>query len=501
MSHSASLRSAVLAILLVLGPTACGDDDGSQEADAALDADRDGGPTDALAPDIRQEDAGPEASLPDAEPDAEVLCGNDRLDPGEVCDDGNQVSGDGCNASCTLRDGQDLPANGYPGGDQTSVAADGDGQTVVAAWVTSFNGGTAIWFRRFSGDGLPLPNYQGNEFELTASPADVTASQPDVSLCPDGNLVVVWVAGDQASADVSGGVFDPDGQRVASFQASTGPSSGVSHPAVACSQDAILVAWHSDEGLFFRLFDESGNPVTNAATGTDGPAQLRDQAASEPAAAVLAGAGWVVVWTDASVPSGDSGTSIQAVRIQPDGSVGANFWVNDTLAGDQRNPAVAAQPSLGFVVAWTDASNADDPSFTGIRMRLFDSAGQPRINGVTGTDGDFPVNTYTPGRQARPTVAVLSSRILVAWQDGSGSDGSFAGIRGRLFGPDGTPTLNPWTGDTQDVRLNTSTLDAQLAPAAAPGENVFFAFWEDRAGPEPDGDGSAIRYRLVAAGL
>lgn len=28
------------------------------------------------------------------------VCGNDRVDPGEVCDDGNIASGDGCNASC-----------------------------------------------------------------------------------------------------------------------------------------------------------------------------------------------------------------------------------------------------------------------------------------------------------------------------------------------------------------------------------------------------------------
>jgi cysteine-rich repeat protein len=30
-----------------------------------------------------------------------VVCGNGVLDPGEICDDGNQVSGDGCNGTCT----------------------------------------------------------------------------------------------------------------------------------------------------------------------------------------------------------------------------------------------------------------------------------------------------------------------------------------------------------------------------------------------------------------
>ncbi len=505
MSRSISLLFTAVGLLLALAttPAACGDDNGSQNPDAAPDAAWDGAKTDATAADVLEPDAErlPEASLPDAEPDAAVLCGNGTRDPGEVCDDGNQVSGDGCNASCSLRDGQDLPANGYPAGDQLSVAAAGDARNVAAAWVTSINGESVVWFRWFSGDGLPLTNYQGNQFELAASTAGVPASQPGVSLCPDGSLVVVWVAGDQAAADVAGGVFDNLGQQTASFQATPAPTSGVSHPAVACDQSAILVSWHSDQGLFFRLFDEGGNPVTNAATGSDGPAQLRDQTATQPDAAALPGAGWVIVWTDQAVLPGDSGTSIQAARIQTDGAVADTFWVNSTQPGAQNDPAVAAQPSLGFVVVWADASNTDDTSFTGIRMRLFDMSGQPRQNGVTGTDEDFPINTYTTGRQTLPAVTVLSARILVAWQDGSGSDGSFAGIRGRLFSSDGTPVVNPWSGDTEDVRLNTSTLDAQLAPAVAPGQDVFFSFWVDQGGPAPDGDGSSIRYRLVPTAL
>ena len=32
------------------------------------------------------------------------LCGNGRLDAGEICDDGNRVGGDGCNAWCTAFD-------------------------------------------------------------------------------------------------------------------------------------------------------------------------------------------------------------------------------------------------------------------------------------------------------------------------------------------------------------------------------------------------------------
>ena len=37
-------------------------------------------------------------------------CGDNNLDPGEQCDDGNNADGDGCSANCTIEDGQhDVP--------------------------------------------------------------------------------------------------------------------------------------------------------------------------------------------------------------------------------------------------------------------------------------------------------------------------------------------------------------------------------------------------------
>ena len=35
---------------------------------------------------------------------AKQTCGNSQLDPGEACDDGNTVSGDGCSSKCTIED-------------------------------------------------------------------------------------------------------------------------------------------------------------------------------------------------------------------------------------------------------------------------------------------------------------------------------------------------------------------------------------------------------------
>ena len=455
-------------------------------------------PSDRALADVLPDTATPDR-LSDGSVDAASPCGNGTLDPGEVCDDGNNISGDGCNATCTLRDDQDLPANGYGAGDQYQVSASAHGDTVVAAWLNRPpSAQPLVWFRQWNHDGRPLTNYQGNEFEVAVSQPDAPASEPDVAACPDGLAVVTWASGDPGSRRIHAAVLGPQSETVVgdiAVDSDLGPDAD--QPTVACGGATFLVAWHHDGGIQARLFDHAGNPVANDQTGTDGSFQIVGTGASEPDSAWLDGVGWVLVWTQSGASHDGSGTGISGILLSPSGAQTASIPVNSTTNGNQSQPVVAAQTGVGFVVAWTDASGVDDTSFTGIRMRLFDATGQPRVNAETGSDGDAPVNTYTTGRQEKPAIAVLGDRLYVAWQDGSGSDGSFAGIRGRLFRGDGHLVLNPWTGGTDDVRVNTNTRDAQLAPAAAATSDVFFVFWEDLGGPAPDGDGKAVRFRLV----
>jgi cysteine-rich repeat protein len=53
------------------------------------------------------------------------LCGNGILDAGEVCDDGNQINFDGCNAFCSAFDG--MSAAGTLAGVPSECSAPGDG--------------------------------------------------------------------------------------------------------------------------------------------------------------------------------------------------------------------------------------------------------------------------------------------------------------------------------------------------------------------------------------
>jgi len=41
-------------------------------------------------------------------------CGNGVIDSGETCDDGNNVTSDGCTETCTITSGYDCPTPNQP---------------------------------------------------------------------------------------------------------------------------------------------------------------------------------------------------------------------------------------------------------------------------------------------------------------------------------------------------------------------------------------------------
>ncbi len=72
--------------------------------------------------------------------------------------------------------------------------------------------------------------------------------------------------------------------------------------------------------------------------------------------------------------------------------LGPEFQVNSTTAGQQRNPAVAADGLGNFVVAWQ--SYPQDGSNYGVIGQRFNSAGAK-------VGSEFQVNNYTTGLQTR----------------------------------------------------------------------------------------------------
>ncbi len=151
---------------------------------------------------------------------------------------------------------------------------------------------------------------------------------------------------------------------------------------------------------------------------------------------------------------------------------GAEFPVNSTTSGNQRNPSVAAAKNGNSVVVWE--SDGQDGSGLGIIGRRFNASGNP-------LGEEFQVNSFTSGRQSKPSVATdTAGNFVVVWES-LGQDGSSDGIFGRRFNVSGNPA-----GD--EFQVNSTSPGAQVSPAvASDGSGDFVVVWEG-----PDGNGTGI---------
>ncbi len=503
ISHRGFSSIPTAAILLALSipavtqTSACGPNPGGSNQDASpMDAGTDA----QVLPDVQWPDV--------LEVDALVpVCGNGVVEGDEACDDGNTVSGDGCNATCSEQDDWDRVAPQTRPGEQDEPVAACAENGMALVW-TDWNGldgeGASVQMRLFGTDGRPSTDQAQVNVAWNGH-----QHQADAAWLPNGGLVVVWTKG-SSTGDVVLRLFDASGQRVTDDVPVPSNTDGDQQtPAVSVNEDGtILVVWADDSGsgsdqssyaISARLFDSDGNALTNAQTGDDGSFtanSIPDGVQRDPDVCPSGNGGFLVVWTDGSRQLDEDGFGIAASLVTADGSVGDEFLVNDTRAGQQLAPAAALQPTLGPVVVWADHSLTEDLEEFGIRARLLAPDGSFRTN-AQGTDSDFQVNSTTNGSQEMPDVATLpSGNFLVIWQDWSGMDGSGSGIRARALTADGAPAAFLYSDSGEDFQVNTTFVGSQRQPTVCAAAGAFFTAWTDESGHDPDND-TAVRMRAL----
>jgi hypothetical protein len=203
----------------------------------------------------------------------------------------------------------------------------------------------------------------------------------------------------------------------------------------------------------------------------------------QPSVGSAADGRFVIAW------GGDtdgSGQGTFARRFAPDGAAGPQFQVNTTTGGNQAGvpdrTRVAFDERGNFVVVWTGDGDGSDYGVFGQRH---DASGA-RIG------AEFLVNQYTTGSQFDAAVSMgADGRFVVAWASYL-QDGSSAAVMARFYFRDGSPI-------GQEFRLNTFTTGLQRAPAVAMRtDGGFVALWADGF---QDGDGAGIvATRVDAAG-
>jgi len=411
--------------------------------------------------------------------------------------------------------GSEFQVNTYTTGSQLrpKVSADASGAFVVV-WDAGGDYGSGpdgsesgVSARHFDGAGSPAgPEFVVNTYTLGPQYA------PSVAAAPGGDFLVAWQGGDfrnQQDGSASGVFvqrFAGGGARLGNeFRANTTVAGFQSTPAVAVAPSGdSMVVWSSfnffspaggdgsGNGVFGQRYDAAGSPVggefqVNSFTPGN---QSSPSVAADPAG------GFVVVWQSLGYPSQDGdGAGIFGQRYDASGTPqGGEFQVNSFTPGSQFQPAVASDPTGGFVVVWTSQNvPTGDRDDDGVFGQRFD-AGAARVG------DEFQVNSYTTGQQLSPAVAIDGDgNFVVVWESyafRTPQDGSGAGIFGQHFLATGAP-LGP------EFQVNTYTTGYQVAPAVTAGaDGDFVVVWSSGYyGVSQDGDGSGIfaqRFRTSA---
>lgn len=145
---------------------------------------------------------------------------------------------------------------------------------------------------------------------------------------------------------------------------------------------------------------------------------------------------FVVVWQSAgSVGSDQDGTSIQGQKFTHLGQpFGLQFQVNSYGPGNQTMPAIAMNPVGEFVVVW-QSSLSSFPDVSGTSIQA------RRFTSFGSPAPQFGVNTYTPGDQTAPAITRDASGQFIIVYESAGSvwgDTSGRSVLARRFASDGS---------------------------------------------------------------
>lgn len=338
-------------------------------------------------------------------------------------------------------------------------------------------GGPDVRAKLFRASGEPL----GGEFRVNTETID-HQRDPKAAGLPNGGFVVVWQdfsgrGGDPCCGGIKARLFGPDGRASEEFLVNVETANRQFNATVAARADGTFaIAWQAygdaggEGGVRARLFGPGG-----AARGGEILVSVCSEGRQDsPLVAGLADGRFVVVWSDLSVASGATGGGgINARILGPDGATGPDAFIVAPASRHQHPTGVAGLRDGGFAIAWTDHGGGPEAvSGAPIKMRLFDSAGEPRGKGNS-------IIAETLEVQQGPVLASLvDGSFVVAWTDagGRGEKGGKASVKAARFGPQGVPI-----GGDLLVSAGANVSRSSLAVTGL-AEGGFVVAWEDVGG-------------------
>ena len=275
-------------------------------------------------------------------------CGDDTLSGTEICDDGNDVKWDGCNSCQVVEFRVDEDATAIDSRVQSALSD--NGTLLVAYRVYWDDGGSNVYAQPFVQRFLATGEPEAHPIAVTPPSTD-SIGWASVGVDAQGRFAVSYV--DDPSRELRVKRFGANGQQdgtpivVATLPGNDGSWSHLD------MNDAgrFVVSWWAEDAsdtdrgdVYFRLYDPSGSPVTDAV-------RMNDATGVSPAmaSASISETGEVIAtWTTESIPTtvwargfSDLGVPLGAeTLISGDSTDFSRFEVNVSGADDGRAVAI-----------------------------------------------------------------------------------------------------------------------------------------------------------------
>lgn len=344
----------------------------------------------------------------------------------------------------------------YLGQRDSSVNQMNDGSYVVSWTGINSKGLGSIYAQHFNATGAKISGQV-----LVNTPLAGSAKDSDVSALSNGGYVVTW------NVDQTSGVkFSTHAQRLSVTGSKVGVDTMISSNKVyeqASSQvgmwnNGFLTVWESNNAQPPTANGYGIHAVLTSSTGVVSSQDIRvnltllkDQL--DPSLATYARVNSVSTGFAVAFETPDaSGSGIVGRTFDATATGGtAEFQVNTTLAGDQRDPSTAVLANGEVVISWT--STGQDGSGNGVYLQRFTSTGVK-------IGSEARVNTTTANDQGHPQIAGLKDGGFVVVWDSVGQDGSGNGIYLQRYSATGAKVgsetlVNSYlTGDQNDAAVS-----------------------------------------------
>ncbi len=289
----------------------------------------------------------------------------------------------------------------------------------------------------------------GGPFQLNTFTTGIQAF-PKITALTGGGFVSTWTSAGQDSGGlgVFGQVFDATGNPLGAEIpiATTTAGDQFSGSMTPLPGGGFVALWQSDGqdgdagGIYGQMF-------TAAGAKSGGEFLVNTTTAGNQAfasAAPLGDGGFVVLWESGGQDGGGLGMYGQVYDAAGQ-TVGGEFLVNTTTAGNQYDGAAISTGTDTFVTVWASANQDGDG--WGVFAQRFQQ--QPSAT-PTKVGGEIPVNTHTDGDQYGVDVAALpSGGFVVTWASFDAAGGHY-GIYGQRFDSAGAKVGTEFEIDTGD---------------------------------------------------